>query len=307
MRIMILGAGGVGGYLASRLILNKEHELCVVARGEHLKAIQKHGLRVIDDLQQYTLYPIHATDDPSNLGVFDLIIITLKENDFESGLQLIKNNVGAKTITLSLLNGVEYRPRILKRYPFVDALEGCIYILSNIIEPGLIQKKGKVFQLCWGKEGFNASEYRSILELFDRCLPRHKATNQIAYEQWKKFLFISPMALLSSYYNAPMDKIAQEHSDELRELIKEMLSIANAKGVNLGGQELKNTLSQASKIPPGAKTSMQLDFERGKPAELDALGGYVIDEAKRLKIDTPLTNEIYNALKCSKNSKEPIS
>ncbi len=296
MKIMILGAGGVGGYLASRLLRAKEHELSLIARGEHLKAIQKNGLRVIDDLQQHTLYPIHATDDPSNLGVFDLIIITLKENDFESGLQLIKNNVGAKTITLSLLNGVEYRPRILKRYPFVDALEGCIYILSNIIEPGLIKKRGKVFQLCWGKEGFNANKYRPIIELFDRCLPRHKATNQIAYEQWKKFLFISPMALLSSYYKEPMDKIAKEHNDELRELIKELLSVANAKGVDLSEQDFINTLSQASKITPGAKTSMQLDFERGKPAELEALGGYVIEEAKRLKIDTPLTKRLYNAL-----------
>jgi 2-dehydropantoate 2-reductase len=294
---MILGAGGVGGYLGARFLRAGESDVSLVARGTHLEKIRQDGLTILEDSERYTVHPTHATDDPDGLGLFDLILVTLKDTDFDQGLELIRNNVGSGTVILPLLNGVEYRPRILKRYPQADALEGCIYILSNIVEPGVIRKKGKIFRLCWGKEGFDPADYRSIAELFDRALPRHKPTANIAYEQWKKFLFISPMAVLTSTHGVPMDRIAQEHTDELKALLEEIAALARAKGVPLSEQDVEATLEQASKVLPSAKTSMQLDIERGKPAEIEALAGYVVNEGKRLGVDVSMMRKFYDRLR----------
>jgi 2-dehydropantoate 2-reductase len=297
MKIMILGAGGVGGYLGARFLRAGERDVTLVARGAHLAKIRQKGLDVFDDGEHYTVHPAHAADDPAELGIFDLILVTLKDTDFENGMRLIRPNIAPHTVILPLLNGVEYRPRILKHYPQADVLEGCIYILSNILEPGVIRKKGKIFRLCWGKEDFDPTAYRPVAELFDRSLPRHKPTAQIAYEQWKKFLFISPMAVLSSCYGDPMDRIAREHTDELRKLIDEIAALAQAKGVSLTEQDVEATLEQASRVLPGAKTSMQLDIERGKPAEIEALAGYVVREGERLGSEVSSMRELYHCLR----------
>ena len=297
MKIMVVGAGGVGGYLGARFIRAGENDVTLIARGAHLEAIQTRGLHIIDQLEEYTVHPAYALEDPAGLGIQDLILLTLKATDLEAGLEAIRSNVSDQTVILPLLNGVEYRPRILKHYPRADALEGCIYILSNIVEPGVIRKKGEIFRLCWGKENFDPDNYAQILKLFDRSLPRHKPTADIAYEQWRKFLFISPMAALTSLYKVPMDQVYREHRTQLRRLLEEITALARAKGISLGEKEIEATLAQASKVLPGAKTSMQLDLERGKPAEIEALVGYVVKEGKRLGVDVSEMERIYQLLR----------
>jgi len=299
MKIMIVGAGGVGGYLGARFIRAGENQVSLVARGAHLEAIRQQGLRIVDQQDEYTVHPAHAVEDPSDLGPQDLILLTLKATDLEAGLEAIHSNVSEKTVILPLLNGVEYRPRILRHYPQSDALEGCIYILSNIIEPGLIRKKGEIFRLCWGKEDFDPADYPKIVALFDRSLPRHKPTADIAFEQWRKFLFISPMAALTSLYRIPMDRVYAEHRAQLRRLLEEITALARAKGIPLGEKEIEATLTQASKVLPGAKTSMQLDLEQGKPAEIEALVGYVVKEGKRLGVDVSEMEQVYHLLTTS--------
>ncbi len=297
MKIMIVGAGGVGGYLGARFIRAGENDVSLIARGAHLEAIRQRGLHIIDQQEEYTVHPAHALEDPASLGIQDLILLTLKATDLEAGLESIRSNVSEQTVILPLLNGVEYRPRILKHYPQADALEGCIYILSNIVEPGVIRKKGDIFRLCWGRENFDPANYAPVARLFDRSLSRHKPTADIAYEQWRKFLFISPMAALTSLYKISMDQVYKEHRAQLRRLLEEITTLARAKGIPLGDKEIEATLAQASKVLPGAKTSMQLDLERGKPAEIEALVGYVFKEGKRLGVDVSEMERVYQILK----------
>ena len=293
MKIMILGAGGVGGYLGARFIRAGENDVSLIARGAHLEAIRQQGLRIIDRQEAYTVHPAHTLEDPSGLGIQDLILLTLKATDLEAGLEAIRFNVSEQTVILPLLNGVEYRPRILKHYPRADALEGYVYILSNILEPGMIRKKGEIFRLCWGKEDFDPAGYAPVARLFDRSLPRHKPTADIAVEQWRKFLFISPMAALTSLYKLPMDQVYKKHRSQLRRLLEEIAALARAKGIPLGDNEIESTLTQASRVLPGAKTSMQLDLERNKPAEIEALVGNVAKEGRRLGVDVSEMERIH--------------
>ena len=271
--------------------------MSLVVRGAHLDAIRTRGLRIVEGEERYTVSPAHAVEDPSDLGVQDLILITLKDTDLDAGLERLRPNISERTVILPLLNGVEYRPRILKKYPEADVLEGCIYILSNILEPGVIRRKGTVFQLCWGREDFDPADYSSIVTLFDRAFPRHKPGTNIAYAQWRKFLFISPMAALTSLYRIPMDQVLTRHTDELHRLLREVVALAQAGGVALGEREIDAVLAQAAQVLPGAKTSMQLDLERGKPAEIEALTGYVVREGKRRGVEVREMERIYRLLR----------
>jgi len=296
MQVLILGAGGVGGYLGAQLIRRTEAKVSFVAREAHLEAIRRNGLEIREDNERYRVLPDHATDDPSELGSFDLIIIAVKSIGLRESLDLISKNINHETVLLPLLNGVDHDREIGEIYPQADILNGCIYILSNIVEPGVIRKKGAIFNLCWGRAGFDPESYRWISELFDAAGLRHKATANIDYKVWRKFLFISPMAALTSLYDIPMDRVVAEHPEELRELMEEILAIAEARQIPLGRKDLEQTLKRMQKTLPGAKTSMQLDIERGKPAEIETLVGHPVHEGKRLGVATLLYRKIYEEL-----------
>ena len=292
MRVLIAGTGGVGGYIGAQIILHTDAEVVFLARKEHLKAIQKEGLKVIDNGQEFVLKPSKAVENTKNEGVFDLIIVGVKSYDLENVLKSLSGNIGSKTAVLPLLNGIEHDKTVKKLYPQAKILKGCVYIISHIQSHGVIVKKGKVFKLCWG----GAGEFEDIAKLFDDARLRHKQTENIDYEIWKKFLFISAMAALTSYYKKSMDIVAKEHNNELKELFNEITALAQKLSIPLSQDDVNSALSQASKVVEGAKTSMQLDLEKGKKSEIDSLLGSVVNLSKKHGLKAPLMEKFYNDL-----------
>ena len=305
MKIMILGAGGVGGYIGARLIRYSDSEVAFVARSKHLQAIQTNGIKIVEDDNEWIVNPHIATDEPSKLGLYDIIFVTLKSTTLKETLLSISNNISEKTVIIPLLNGVDHDKIIKEFYPQADVMNGCIYIISNIINPGVIRKRGKVFKLCWGSDDFDSDKYKDIDSLFKEAFERVDASSDIRLKQWRKFLFISPMAMLTSKYNISMDRVYNEHLDELKEAMSEVVTLANALGINLTNEDIQAQLKQASKVISGAKTSMQLDIERGVMPELDSLVGYVVKEAKNRDLEVPIYQanykRLYNKLYSNKN------
>ena len=296
MRVLIVGVGGVGGYIASQLIRNTNAEITLLARGEHLKKIKEDGLQIFDDNNEYIVHPHRIVDDPQREGAFDLIIISVKSYDLEDILKKLSNNVTKETTIFPLLNGVDHDVTILHYYPNAKVLKGCIYIISHILKPGTIVKKGRLFKLCWGDPKASLAKYQEIAALFDKAMLRHRYTQNIDYEIWKKFLFISAMAALTTYYKKSMDQITKEHNSEFKELLNEIMTLAQRKSINLTNDDLQATLQQASKVIPNAKTSMQLDFERAKKSEIDSLLGYIVNSGRKFNLATPLMEKIYSTL-----------
>ena len=299
MKIMILGAGGVGGYIGARLIRYSDSDVALVARGKHLQAIQTNGLKIVEDDSEWIAHPNIATDDTSKLGYYDIIFITVKSTSLRDALSSISDNISEKTVIIPLLNGVDHDKIIKEIYPQADVMNGCIYIISNIVEPGVIRKRGRVFKLCWGSDDFEPKRYSDIVSLFEEAFERVDSGSDIRLKQWRKFLFISPMAMLTSKYNISMDIAYSEHFEELRESMYEVVTLANAMGIELTQDDIEAQLKQASQVVSGAKTSMQLDIERGVTPELDSLVGYVVDEARNRDIEVPIYQENYKIL-CDK-------
>jgi 2-dehydropantoate 2-reductase len=292
LRALIFGAGGVGGYLGARL--NQLLDVTFVARGKHLEVIQKSGLRLIDNKKE-SLFKVNAIDQSGLSGVYDLVLLTTKSSDLEGAIDAISNHISDKSLIIPIMNGVDNAKRIREKIKDVTVLDGCIYIISNIKEPGVIEKKGNIFKLCWGGKALEKAQH--ISTIFDEVGFFHKPSKNIELEVWRKFLFISPMALLTTFYSLDMYEIYHQKFDELKEAMSEVVKIANALGVELTSNDIQKSLTQASKVQKGAKTSMQLDVENSKASEIESLGGFVIKEAKRLGIHTPTLERIYTALK----------
>ena len=303
MKIAVVGLGGVGGYygglLARKYAGSKKHEIVFVARGEHLAAIKKNGLKLITPSEEFTAIPDIATDNTEDLGIFDLVLFCVKSYGLEKAAGQIKKNAKPGTVIIPLLNGVDISERIKAILPEADVLGGLVYIGSSIVGPGAVRQAGGSGQLIFGpKDGSNVEKYRPIEILLRDAGIKADLVGDIDLALWTKYIFISSMAGLTSYFGKTFGEILESKEDKqfLEGVLKEIEAVARAKNVGFPPDVVKQTMDKVAAFPHGTKTSLQRDFEKGSQTELEVITGYVLNTGKELGVPTPLTEKIYKEL-----------
>ncbi len=299
MKIAVVGAGGVGGYIGAKLCSligtqKKKYEIVFIARGEHAEAIRANGLRVVEDDGEFVATPTAVCTAQEAEGTFDLILVCVKSYDIEESILALKKNIRPDTVLMPLANGVN-NAEIISNMVDAKVINGCVYILSHIESPGVIRKRGKVFAVVFGDPVF-FGESLYIDYIFKDADIRTKFTEDIETAVWKKYIFISAFASLTSYYDINIKKVVEQHYDTAKDVLKEIASVAKAKGIYID-EEVEKSLKTAASLPEDASTSMHLDFQNGRKTELETLTGYIVKEAKRLQVNVPLMEKIYIALK----------
>jgi len=290
MRVAIVGLGGVGGYISANFA-KAGIDVIGFARGEHLEAIQTHGLQVVEDESCWeTHLDARALDDLDGYfeGSFDAVLFCVKSYDLVESYEHIKSHIDEKTILISFSNGVS-NGDTLRALTKSRVLDGCVYILSHIESPGVIRKKGKVFAAVFGGK---EDATKTLASLFEKAELRFKTPEDIETAIWKKYIFIASFATLTSYYDKSIGYIYEHKRDEAERLLTEISSVAKDKGIDIQ-EEVQKALVTASKVPYDSYTSMYLDFKNQKRVELESLSGYI---AKYKGVKTPLMLRMYEEL-----------
>ncbi|MFH1080392.1 MAG: 2-dehydropantoate 2-reductase [Pseudomonadota bacterium] len=302
MKAAIIGIGGIGGYYGGKLAAKYargEHQIIFVARGEHLQAIRKQGLRLMTVEGDVTAIPALATDNPRDAGLFDLVLVCVKSYGLEEAARLIKDNLHDESVVIPLLNGVNIAERLKTILPKGRILSGCVYISARIESPGVVRQVGGSCQLIFGPDQTNDVEtYRPIEAFLHEAGIKAELVGDIAVPLWTKYIFIDPLAGLTSMTGKPFGAILDNLIDRtmLEGLMQEVELVARAQGVSLPGDIVEATIAKVAAFPKETKTSLQLDFEKGNPAELDIFMGYMIAAGKRLGISAPLHEKVYREL-----------
>ena len=289
MRIAVVGLGGVGGYIAANLA-KTSYDVVGFARAKHLSAIKKNGLKIVEDSNSWHVEIDARTLDEAD-GYFDLVLFCVKSYDLKESYQIISRHVDSKTILLCFSNGVSHGDE-LRELTQSKVLDGCVYILSHIEEPGVIRKKGKVFAAVFG--GLE-EETQLLKSIFDEADLRVKTPSDIQTAIWRKYIFIAAFATLTSYYDKSIGYVYEHHFNEAKEALNEVASLAYAKGIDIF-DEVEKSLEIAKGLPYDASTSMHLDFINKKRDELETLSGYIVKEAQKLDVKVPLMQKMYEGL-----------
>ncbi len=299
LKIGVVGLGGVGGYIGAKLIQKNLCDVTLFARGEHLKAIKKDGLRVKDMKEEFVVKPSNLIDSENDNSskIFDILFIATKSYNFKDISTTLNRHSDKDTLIIPLSNGVNHKAELSLYINQGAVLDGCIYILSNIKEPGFIEKKALTFYLIFGdvKNRFQG-KLEALGEVLNQSGLKSKLSQNIEYDCWTKYLLISSFATLTSYLDKPMGYIIEKEGTLLQELLQEIVSVANALHVEVGEKEIQKTIKQVQNIPYESKTSMQLDFENGNKTELESLCGYIVKEAKKQGIEVKNMKKMYNEL-----------
>ena len=290
-RIAIVGIGGVGGYLGGKLaakyVSSPDIEIIFIARGENANAIRLNGLKLITSPGEETAHPAIVTDQPETLGTVDLIICCVKSYDLETSLRPFENCISDKTTIIPFQNGLDAAEIIKGIFPQAHILEGCAYIISRLIAPGVVKEIGNRPQFYFG-DGDEKENAKIIASIFKAADIDMNVSDTISVTLWEKFLFISPFATIMSCYDVCLGDILKNpgYKETLIALMTELKTIAEANGIILPENIIQKFLDRMAALPYESTTSMHTDFKNEKKTELNSLTVYVINLGKQLNIPT---------------------
>lgn len=302
IRIAILGLGGVGGYfgglLAKAYYKSEEIEVIFIARGETQKAIAENGLTIITDDSETVVYPKLVSNNPDEIGVLDYLICATKTYDIEESLLSLQQCIAQETVILPLYNGVDAPERIHKLFPENDILQGCVYIISMIFSPGTIRKIGFYEKLFFGSKTASISKLNELQSIFQKAKIESYLVENIEETVWEKFIFISALASVTSYLNQNIGQILSNSDAKAIyvELLKEIEMVAKAKGLQLSDDIVNQTIVKLEKSPKEATSSMHRDYLAGNKIEAASLTKFVVEEALKYGVKTPLYEKISTVL-----------
>ena len=312
MKVCVVGAGAIGGYLAVRLA-HAGHDVAVVARGPHLAAIRERGLTLIEADRELTAAPAAATDRIRDLGPQDLVLLALKAHQIEAVVDELPALLGAGTVLVTLQNGIpwwyfqklegEFAGRVVQAvdprgvlFRRIDParLIGCIaYPAAVVARPGVIRHiEGNRFPV--GElDGRETERVRGVSAAFTEAGFKARILDDIRSEIWLKLwgnLTFNPISALTHATLVDICRFPQS-----RELAAAMMTEAQAVGERLGAGfrvPLERRIAGAEAVGRH-KTSMLQDVEAGKPLEIDGMLGAVVELAQVTGIAVPTLRALY--------------
>ncbi|WP_028221106.1 ketopantoate reductase family protein [Paraburkholderia oxyphila] len=298
MKIAILGSGGVGGYFGARLAA-AGYDVTFVARGKHLEAIRRNGLRVVSPMGDIEIPNARTVDAVDGVGKVDLVLVAVKLWDTESAAQSLKPLVDQGAAVVSFQNGVHKDEVLARHLPLQSIFGGVCYIASVISEPGVITHSGTMQKLTFGE--YDGSQSPRVTAFYDACQIAKitaEITRDIRRLIWEKFVFLVGLSGTTASIRKPIGPIRENPRTRefLLQVMEEVVAVGRAKGVDLPADFAQDRLAFCDSIPATMTSSMHHDLERGNRLELPWLSRGVAEFGAELNIATPRNRAIADIL-----------
>ncbi len=296
MRILIIGAGAVGGYYGAKLTLGGE-EVAFLARGAALESLRKRDLvvksfrgdfharvRVLEDLRGY---------DPP-----DLLILAVKSYDTGSAIEQVRSVVGPSTILLSFQNGVENEIKLAAAFG-EDKVLGCVcYIGAEVLEPGVILHNARGTVSIGEMEGGQTPRLEAIVDAFRRARIDVQASPDIRKDLWVKLAWNTAFNQVCTIARASVGAVLDSEfmRQLLRDTMQEVVAVGQKHGVAVEDRVIDSHLHLSSEELRTVKPSMLQDFERGRRLEHETFSGFIVREGKKFVLPTPINAILYEFL-----------
>lgn len=299
MKIAIIGAGGMGAYFGANLgAIGRD--VAFIARGAHLEAIRRDGLKLTGDAGDRLIHPAVATDDPREVGPVDVILFCVKLYDVEAAAEAMRPMLHGGTVVISVLNGVDGPERIARVIGSDHVLGGAAYASAVIESPGVVSYKSTMASLVIGE--LDGSESKRADAFAAACAGTAfscPVSRNILGVMWEKFTLLATNAALCGVCRLPIASIyaVPELVELAREMMHEITALARAKGVSVADDIVETSIAQSKGFPPDMYASLYHDLARGRPIEAERLSGTVARLGAELGVPVPRHATMFACLK----------
>ena len=289
-KVAILGAGAMGAYFASRFYEAAGFSTTLVARGPRCDRLRSNGLVV--NGKRY-LIPVTHPDEATSPA--DLIIVALKHHHLPEAISDLQNLVGSQTTILSVMNGLDSEEFIGSVY----GMDKVLYAVSVGIDA--VRQGNQTTYTSPGKHYFGEAvnphigeRVRRVQVAFDRAGIAHEIPTDMMRMMWWKFMVNVGVNQASAVMRAPYGvfQSSPEAQEVVEALMREVLALAQATGVNLVEQDIDDLYGFLNAVSPQGKTSMLQDIEAGRKTEVEMFGGKVVELGKAHGIPTPVNETV---------------
>ncbi len=300
MRFGVMGTGAVGGYFGG-LLARAGMEVRFIARGEHLNALRKEGLRVESvEPGDFTVRNALFTDNPAEAGVCDVVLFCVKTTANDAAIPAVRPMVGPESVIITLQNGVDNPERLAAEHGGERVMGGVAYIFSSLVGPGRIKQTGGPRRLVFGEmQGGMSPRSERILSALEAAGINAALSPDIQVELWRKFILICGLSGMTALTRSSIGEILSYEGTArmMREIMREVYAVGRAMGVRLSEGTDEKCFQFAQQQNPASKGSLCHDLEAGRRLEIDALCGTVSRLGKEKGIATPLNDYLYHTLK----------
>ena len=310
MKIVVMGAGGVGGFYGGRLA-STGCEVHFVARGAHLAAMREHGL-TIENKEQGDIHvaKVNVTADPATIGTADLVIIAVKMKDTDAAARAVKPIVGPHTAVLSLQNGVIKDDILRRHFPATQVMGGVAYVATHVARPGVILQVGAMQRVVFGEyDGSRSARAQALLEALLRAGVKAELSGDIRRTLWEKYTFLVGLSGTTTTMRTTIGPIRGHPRTRafLHELLREVVAVGRAHGVELPPDYADDRLAFADSVPATMTSSMHHDLERGNPLEVEWLAGGVVTLGAAVGVPTPANRAVWDMLALYADGRPPAA
>jgi 2-dehydropantoate 2-reductase len=297
MRVLVYGAGAVGGFFGG-LLAHAGEDVRFVARGAQREALQTSGLTIESRRRGTIVIPSVAVSDSAAAGgVVDLILVCVKTQQMAGILDDLAAAVGEQTVIVPLQNGVEADEHLAGRFPHATVLPAVVYVGATLDTPGTVS------HVAAGTIGIGARRERdnavlpAVRDLLAKTgQPIHISTD-IQRERWHKLMWNAAFNSVSAITGrVPADLVSQPDTRALvLAIMNEVLAVGRAGGVDLRQEDIDRHIAWTEGAG-GLRTSTMVDRERGRAMESDGLVGVIVRKGRDVGVSTPCSEVVYTLL-----------
>ena len=302
MRILVLGAGAVGGYFGGRLA-EAGRDVTFLVRPERAAVLAERGLAVASPLGDFRVPVKLTTADRLSLP-YDLVLLTAKHYDLDAAIAAIRPAVGPDSAVLPLLNGLVHLDRLDAAFGADRVLGGVAYVGASLTADGGIRHHNRLSGIAFGeRSGELGARARAIEALFAGTPVSAPASTTILLDMWEKFVLICAMAGMNCLMRGTVGEIIA--TDDGERLMLAMLAECQAVAAAAGSaprpgsrDQVRAMLTERASVN---SASMRNDLEAGRRTEADAILGDLLRRAARFEMATPLLRAAYCHLQVHEN------
>jgi 2-dehydropantoate 2-reductase len=265
-----------------------------------LRAIKAKGLKIDSTDGDFVIDPAKATDNISEVGAVDLVILGVKAWQAPEAARAIKPLVCENTTVLPLQNGVDAVSQLVDELGSDSVIGGLCRIVSYVVEPGHVRHAGFEPSIIIGEiDNRRTARIAQIERVFQRAGLNISVAKDIQVALWTKFLFIASFSGVGAMANAPAGVLRSDPKwrTHMLNAMTEIYALAHARGIKLPPDSIDKVMSSVDSLPEDATSSMQRDIAAGKPSELESQNGAIVRMAREAGVAVPTHELIYQTLR----------
>ena len=302
-KIAVIGIGGVGGYVAGMLAKAYPH-VTMVARGARGESIRENGLVLHSDYKGEIVAKPERVVPVREMGQQDSIFICVKNYSLEDVCENIRDMVTDDTVIIPVMNGVDPGEKIRSLIGRGTVVDSLIYTVAFANADFSISQQDTFTWLCIGIKNADQGQQEKVTqvaEILKGADIDYKDDGDIEVEIWRKYILNCAFNVMTAFYDNTIGELRRDtvKAQQYETLVWEAASVGRAKGVARTDEHIQEVIHKFRHVhADNATSSLQRDFQIcKKQTELETFSGYIVQEAKRLGVSIPLSEEMYQGLK----------